>query len=261
MSPTSSETDEARTPPVKECVLSRRSTDRCAGQPVPCENRRRMPSAPATNRNTVHRPSNHPRSRPNVPPNHRQRDDRCVQSEQQSSNRHNRRSPAQSEAQSSGRHQHGDVLLWYQERNRHPRSPDLDYLQERQRGEDCIEEGEEAEEEQTEKDEDDVVVIQPTRRSRKRLNGPIPTQLWFYPPVYRDLLEKAKKRSRLESLDNSFPHRETFLAEDAIEILAELHDQFAAEGRGVEEGYWESYKHNMAIIVFCFLFCFCYLIH
>ncbi|KAG2028846.1 hypothetical protein BDR03DRAFT_988142 [Suillus americanus] len=65
----------------------------------------------------------------------------------------------------------------------------------------------------------------------------------------RDLLEKAKKRSRLESLDNSFPHHETFLAEDAIEILAELHNQFAAEGHGVEEGYWESYKHNMAIIL------------
>ncbi|KAG2351223.1 hypothetical protein BDR07DRAFT_1386359 [Suillus spraguei] len=73
--------------------------------------------------------------------------------------------------------------------------------------------------------------------------------LQFYPPVYRDLLEKAKKRSRLESLNNSFPHHETFLAEDVIEILAELHDQFAAEGCSMEEGYWESYKHNMAIIL------------
>ncbi|KAG2370370.1 hypothetical protein BDR07DRAFT_1370902 [Suillus spraguei] len=90
--------------------------------------------------------------------------------------------------------------------------------------------GEEAEEEQTKKDED---ILQ------------------FSPPVYRDLLEKAKKRSRLESLNNSFPHHETFLAEDVIEILAELHDQFAAEGCSMEEGYWESYKHNMAIIETC----------
>jgi hypothetical protein len=116
-----------------------------------------------------------------------------------------------------------------------------------------VEEGEEDEEQQAEKDDE----LPPARNSRKRSEGPIPTQIQFYPPVYKDLLEKAKKRSRIESLDNSFPHHETFLAEDAIEILAELHDQFAAEGCGVEEGYWDRYKHDMAIIVFCFFVGFC----
>ncbi|KAG1861519.1 hypothetical protein DFJ58DRAFT_725700 [Suillus subalutaceus] len=172
------------------------------------------------------------------PSNHRQQDDRRVQSEEQPSNRHNRRSCAQSEAQPSDRRQHSDVLLRHQERNGRPRSPNLDYLQDlRQRGQDRIEEGEEDEEEQTEKDDhsDDDDEVQPATNNRKWSNGPIPTQLRSYPPVYKDLLEKAKKRSRLESLDNSFPHQ--------------LHDQFAAEGRGVEEGYWERHKHDMAIIL------------
>ncbi|KAG0695809.1 hypothetical protein DFH29DRAFT_1029353 [Suillus ampliporus] len=118
-----------------------------------------------------------------------------------------------------------------------------------QRGEDHIEEGKEGKEEQTKKDNDNDNEVQPARNSHKWSDGPIPMQLQFYPLVYKDLLEKVKKWSRLESLDNLFPHCETFLAEDVIEILAELHNQFAVEGRSVEEGYWERYKHDMTIIL------------
>jgi hypothetical protein len=117
----------------------------------------------------------------------------------------------------------------------------------RQRGRGSIEEDNEEENERdNDEDEDED---QPARNSRKRSDGSIPTQLGFYPPVYKSLLEKAKKRSRLEALDNSFPERETFLTDDAIEILAQLHDEFAEDGRGVEEGFWESHKHDMAILV------------
>jgi hypothetical protein len=113
---------------------------------------------------------------------------------------------------------------------------------------------EEDDEEQNERDEDDEDEDQPPRNSRKRLGGPLPTKFGFYPPVYRDLLAKAKKRSRLEALDNPFPDRETFLADDVIEILAQLHGEFAADGRGVEQGYWEKHMYDMAIIVYLSFF-------
>jgi hypothetical protein len=107
----------------------------------------------------------------------------------------------------------------------------------------------EREEDEEDGDEDEE---QSVRKSRKRSDGPTPTQLRFYPPVYRNLLEKAKKQSRLEALDNSFPDGETFFTEDVIEILVQLHDEFASEGRSVEEGYWENHKYDMAIVVFFF---------
>jgi hypothetical protein len=108
----------------------------------------------------------------------------------------------------------------------------------------------ELDEDEKDEDEDEERSV---RKSRKRSDGPTPTQLGFYPHVYRNLLVKAKKQCRLEALDNPFPDRETFLAEDAIEILAQIHNEFALEGRGVEEGYWEKHKHDMAIVVFFLL--------
>jgi hypothetical protein len=62
----------------------------------------------------------------------------------------------------------------------------------------------------------------------------------------------VKKQSRLEALNNQFSERETFLTEDVIEILVQLHHEFASEGRSVEEGYWENHKYDMAVVEFFF---------
>lgn len=155
--------------------------------------------------------------------------------------------------------QSGDVLHRHQKRNGRPRSPDVDHLHRlHERGDGNVdgdnEEQDECDDDQDEDDEDENGE-QPVRSSRRRSDGPTPTQIKYYPPIYRSLLEKAKKQSRLEALDNPFPDRETFLNEDAPEILAQLHETYAQEGRGVEEHYWKKHSHAMAILVyFYFLF-------
>ena len=149
-------------------------------------------------------------------------------------------------AQAPNSRQADNVLHRHQERNGRPTSPDIPCLQQlRQQG--AKEDNRDQDEHGEQQDEED----QPIRNNRKgsESRNCLPMQIGYYPSLYKRLLAKAKQRSRLASIDNPFQSRKDFL-EQVLEILTEIQGEFAKKGCGVEDGYWNEHKDDMAILVY-----------
>jgi hypothetical protein len=77
----------------------------------------------------------------------------------------------------------------------------------------------------------------------------------FYPPSWKDVLEATKKKSCLGLLTSTVSKCSDFLQTKGIEYLLETLKDFGSQGIGVDDGYWDEYKSNMAVLVFVFLLC------
>jgi hypothetical protein len=113
------------------------------------------------------------------------------------------------------------------------------------------------------------------RRGARTESGGVhqdPTQLQFYPPCWRDVLETSKERLRcFAGTQNFFPTRDVGIRE-AGDCIAEVLAEYQAEGKKVEAGMWiastfsgtflissqgyrRAYKQEMAILVRVYLPC------
>ncbi|KAH7920594.1 hypothetical protein BV22DRAFT_1050243, partial [Leucogyrophana mollusca] len=77
-----------------------------------------------------------------------------------------------------------------------------------------------------------------------------PTQQSFYPPTWRDVLDRAKAISRCEAIDNPFPARDLFIKGPAIEYLTEAVSEVEGEGTVLDGYFWEEHKASMAILLY-----------
>ncbi|KAG1783208.1 hypothetical protein EV702DRAFT_1191640 [Suillus placidus] len=134
-----------------------------------------------------------------------------------------------------------NVLQEHHAKKRCPRTPDLRTLQKlHQQTVKEPSDGEEDEEPQA---------VQPRKRSRPAANKVYQT-IGFYPHSWKDVLEAAKKKSRLGLvMSGASSSRETFINKTAIEYLMETLEDFATDDIGVEAGIWDEHKHDMAIIL------------
>jgi hypothetical protein len=89
----------------------------------------------------------------------------------------------------------------------------------------------------------------PGPRKRSRSSKSTARNLHFYPPSWKDVLDAAKKKSRLGLLTSTASKRSDFLMTKGIEYLLETLDDFASEDILVDAGYWDEYKSDMAVLV------------
>ncbi|KAG1856133.1 hypothetical protein F4604DRAFT_1685542 [Suillus subluteus] len=124
-----------------------------------------------------------------------------------------------------------DVLDDHHARNRRPRIPDPDKLEHLHLAEPS--------------EEEEVVV------PRKRMQTVKSTtqNIRFYPPSWRDVLEAAKKKSCLGLLTSTASKCSDFLQTKAIKYILEMLDDFGSQGIGVNDGYWDEYKSDMAVLL------------
>lgn len=88
-----------------------------------------------------------------------------------------------------------------------------------------------------------------SQRSENQIRGHS-TQLQFYPPVWRDILEIAKAKFRLYLTSvKPFPNRGEGV-DEAAECLLEAVAEHRDAVKKVEPGYWEEYKDDMSVLVF-----------
>ncbi|KAH7905388.1 hypothetical protein BJ138DRAFT_1118516 [Hygrophoropsis aurantiaca] len=110
-------------------------------------------------------------------------------------------------------------------------------------------------------DQDDDQDTDPADEPPKRKGGkysktprnqiaPKPTQQSFYPPAWRDTLDRAKLISRMDSLDDWFPVRDAFIAGPAQEYLAEAIAIVEDSGMELDPYYWDNHKMDMAKLLF-----------
>jgi hypothetical protein len=141
-------------------------------------------------------------------------------------------------------HNARDVLQDHRAKNCRPRMPDLDELETLRRRATTQDSAQSSSEEE---------VVVP--RKRTRMIKATAQNIRFYPPSWKDLLEAAKKKSRLGLLTSTASKRSDFLKTKGIEYLLETLEDFGSQGVGVDDGYWDEYKSDMAVLVFVFLLC------
>ena len=128
------------------------------------------------------------------------------------------------------------MLQDHHAKNRCPRAPDPELLETlRQR----------ATEDSSESSDEEV--RKPRKRSRPNKSNP--QNIGFYHPSWKDVLEAAKKKSRLGLLTSTASKRADFCTTKGIEYLMETLEDFASQDIGVEDGYWDEYKSDMAVLV------------
>ncbi|KAG1820669.1 hypothetical protein DFJ58DRAFT_739288 [Suillus subalutaceus] len=131
-----------------------------------------------------------------------------------------------------------DVLDDHHARNRRARIPDpdkLEHLRRRATTQDLAEPSK----------EEEVVVP----RKRTWTVKSTAQNIRFYPPSWRDILEAAKKKLRLGLLTSTASKRSDFLQTKAIEYILETLDDFGSQGIGVDDGYWDEHKSDMAVLL------------
>ncbi|KAG2038298.1 hypothetical protein BDR03DRAFT_1010000 [Suillus americanus] len=131
-----------------------------------------------------------------------------------------------------------DVLEDHHRKNHRPCAPDSDRLKnlhQQAAGESSA-------------DEEDKVV-DPPKRSHSA-NKAASQTIGFYPHSWKDDLEALKKKSQLGLvMDGTTSSHNTFIEKTGIEYLMETLNDFAADDIGIDDGYWDIYKCDMAIIV------------
>ncbi|KAG1851283.1 hypothetical protein DFJ58DRAFT_842178, partial [Suillus subalutaceus] len=130
------------------------------------------------------------------------------------------------------------VLDDHHARNRRPRIPDPDKLEHLRRHATTQDLAEPSEEEE---------VVVP--RKRMRTVKSTAQNIRFYPPSWRDVLEAAKKKSRLGLLTSTASKHSDFLQTKAIKYILEMLDDFGSQGIGVDNGYWDEHKSDMAVLL------------
>ncbi|KAG1838569.1 hypothetical protein DFJ58DRAFT_733737 [Suillus subalutaceus] len=135
-------------------------------------------------------------------------------------------------------HNARDVLQDHRAKNCRPRMPDLDELETLRRRATTQDSAQSSSEEE---------VVVP--RKRTRMIKATAQNIRFYPPSWKDLLEAAKKKSRLGLLTSTASKRSDFLKTKGIEYLLETLEDFGSQGVGVDDGYWDEYKSDMAVLL------------
>ncbi|KAG1856778.1 hypothetical protein F4604DRAFT_2039935 [Suillus subluteus] len=133
-----------------------------------------------------------------------------------------------------------DVLQEHRAKNRSHHPPNPRTLQKLR---------EQAVEEPSDDEEDkEPQAVQPCKRLRPP--NKVYQTVGFYPHSWKDVLEAAKKKSCLGLVMNGATStREAFVNKTGIEYLTETLEDFAADNIGVDAGFWDEHKHDMAIIL------------
>lgn len=98
----------------------------------------------------------------------------------------------------------------------------------------------------------DPYKIETAPHKRMRTAKATAQNICFYPPAWKDILEAAKKKSRLGLLASTASKCTDFLQTKAIEYILETFDDFGSQGIGVNDGYWNEHKSDMAVLlIFC----------
>ncbi|KAG1744032.1 uncharacterized protein EDB91DRAFT_1246917 [Suillus paluster] len=131
-----------------------------------------------------------------------------------------------------------DVLQDHHAKNCHPHIPDLvelETLHQRATTQDSA---------QSSSEEEVVVPRKRTRTAKATVQN-----IHFYPPSWKDVLEATKKKSCLGLLTSTALKCSNFLQIKGIEYLLETLEDFGSQGVGVDDGYWDEYKSNMAVLL------------
>ncbi|KAG1827388.1 uncharacterized protein BJ212DRAFT_1474543 [Suillus subaureus] len=75
------------------------------------------------------------------------------------------------------------------------------------------------------------------------------TEYLFLSPSWRDILEAAKKKSHLGLLTSTASKHSNFLQTKVIKYILETLDNFGSQGIGVDNGYWDEHKSDMAVLL------------
>ncbi|KAG2036129.1 hypothetical protein BDR03DRAFT_983238 [Suillus americanus] len=94
--------------------------------------------------------------------------------------------------------------------------------------------------------------VQPCKRSHPP--NKVYQIIGFYPHSWKDVLEAAKKKSHLGLVMSGTTFTcEAFINKTGIKYLMKTLEDFAADDIGVDAGFWDEHKHDMAIIIACLI--------